>query len=76
MTSDKPEVKIDITPLIIAALPLARDLIELIIDAVQSAKGEDVTLEKIDSMLARVTQRNSEIQNLVADIRRKQQESG
>ena len=61
-------VKVDLTPIILAALPLARDMVNLVIDAVQSMKKEDVTPEQIDSMLVEVKRKNSEVQRLVDEI--------
>lgn len=61
-------VWIDLMPIIMAALPLAHELVGLVIDAVQSARGGDVTPGQIDGMMLRIKQKNEEIQVLVAAI--------
>jgi hypothetical protein len=68
--SNGQDVRVDITPIILAALPLARDLVTLIIDAVGAMQADDVTPEQIDAMMDVVRAKNEDIQTLVEEHRR------
>ena len=58
-----------IVPLILAALPIAKELLTLIIEAAQDGEVGDISDERIDEILDRINENNSELQNLAAAIR-------
>ena len=62
---------VPILEILVVAAPLARDLVGLICDAVASAQGEDVSLEKIEVMMAQIERKNDEIKDLASSIRAK-----
>ena len=60
---------VQIVPLVLATLPLVRELVSLVIEAVNATQDEDVSPDRLDAMLETIEAKNGEIQALMARIR-------